>query len=539
MTRLRPIIPELPPWGSIDPRVLAEARVNGGMVTSIDPADLENNQAQYIKNMRVRFDKTLRRAGYSIFSPAKPNSEKVLKLVTVKDNLGNATTLRFTKGAIYKLSGGSWVALTGAGLSGSDSDRVNVVVIEGQFFSSNNGADEVQVLDVTGNTYADNGNAPKFKFITGFYERLVGAYIRGSSAIDISWSGQLAYDEFDAAVDISAGTDSLVESPSDLADHISGIFGITNYLVIPRERSIWVATKNPQAQKPFNFYNAAPGVGTNLPYTIAVWEQGLIFGDARTGSIWFYAVGSKPESIGRPNDKLFARQLSLVNPDEAFASYDSIENEYTIVLPYASGGVYPAWTYNFRTQAWSYDEYPNTVWSLQDFDYASGYITIDELVGTIDGLVGTIDSLSPPATLLPTRAFGLSNGDIITEAKAALTTDEDNSVAFNSEWVSKTIQTPTDDQAIGFLRLDIQFDVSTQIDLYYAIDGEVFGDEKSPVENAFISLNPIYGDGRTEVFTIPINVRCRAFKFKLKSASGAYKIVGYEVNSYAVGRSQR
>jgi hypothetical protein len=508
------------------------------MVTSIDPTDIDSNQAQLLKNMRVRFDKTLRRPGYSLFGPTKPNANRVLKVVTVKDTLGNATTLRFDKDGVQKLSGGAWVALTGT-LVGGNSDRISVVVLENNFYFANNGADEIQAIDGGIANFADLGNAPKYKYITGFYERIVGAHKQGTNGVEVGWSGQLNPTEWDFSVDISANSELLVESPSDLGDLITGVFGITNYLVVPRERSVWVATKNPQPQKPFNFYNAAPGVGSDLPYTIKVWEGGLIYADSRTGTVYLYTVGDRPDPIGRPNDKLFYRQLSQVGKDDAFASYDSIQNEYTLVLPIPGSALYPAWTYNFRTKAWAYDEYPNTVWSLQDFDFATGYISIDELLGTIDGLVGTIDELSPPANLIPTRAFGMSDGNIVSEARDNPDGNDDNGVDFTADFISKNFQIPDIDQGVGRVRIDIQFESDGELEFFYAINGGIFGDEKSVPDPRWKRYLNKYSDQRTETFIIPLNVRCRSFKFKLKGITGRFAIVGYEITSYAIGRSQQ
>lgn len=535
---VRAVNPRFPtfPNSTIAPRILAEARVNGGMVTSVDPTDLESNQAQYLRNMRVRFDKTLRRPGYTTFGPTAPNANKVLKVVTVKDDLGNATTLRFTKAGVHKLSGGAWTAITGT-LAGGDSDRISVIVLEGKFYFLNNGADEIQAINGALTTFADLGNAPRYKFGTGFYERIVGANRVNVSSVELGWSGQLNPTVWDFPTDISANSMFLVESPSDLGDHISGVYGITNYLVIPRERSIWVCTKNPQPQRPFNPYNAAPGVGTNLPYTVAVWEGGIIFADARTGTVWLYTVGERPEPIGRPNDKLFYRQLAQVGFNDAFASYDPVLNEYTVVLPIPGSGVYPAWTYNFRTKSWSYDEYPITVWSLQDFDFASGYISIDELLGTIDGLQGTIDSLSPPANQIPTRAFGMSNGTIIAETRDTPSANTDNGTSFSSDFVSKWFQLSIDDQAVGHVRIDLQFESDGEVEFFYAINGEDFGDTKSVPDPRWKAYTNKHSDQRTETFIIPLNVRCRSFAFKLKATSGRYAIVEYDVTTYGLGRS--
>src|SRR6266702_5725619 len=67
----------------------AEAKVNGGMVTSIDPADIPEAALTLAKNTRVRYDKTSRRFGFSPFGPVDGgDANAALKLALWKQNNG-------------------------------------------------------------------------------------------------------------------------------------------------------------------------------------------------------------------------------------------------------------------------------------------------------------------------------------------------------------------------------------------------------------------------------------------------------------------
>src|SRR5258706_504566 len=85
----------------------------------------------------------------------------------------------------------------------------------------------VEVAD----TYKEAGaNSPKVKFITGFFNRIVGAYrVEGTEPngpVSVVWCADADTTKWpnDAPPDISTGQTPLVDSPSDLADFITGIF---------------------------------------------------------------------------------------------------------------------------------------------------------------------------------------------------------------------------------------------------------------------------------------------------------------------------
>lgn len=504
-----------------------ESRINVGMITSIDPADIPDNALQDCRNARVRYDQTMRRRGHSILDPAKPTVDNVLKIATLVDNEGNSYTYRFTAARVHRRDAGAWTLLGGAMLAGTAFDRIKTVVINNQFVFANNGVGNLQLIDQVANTYAALGNAPMYRYITGFYDRVVGANRTdgGSHNVEIGWSGIGNITEWDNAVDISAGTSPLIESPDDFGDPITGVFGISNVLVVPREHSIFIGTKNPIAQSPFSFYNAVPKVGCNCPWSAAAFERGLIWFDQRTGTVWIYEVGGGVESLGRPIDNALVRNID--SPQKVFGSYNPIQNEYILCIPSVGTSLVKCWTYNFRTKAWSYDEIDN-IHSADDFDLSGGGVAIDDLIGTIDSLTGTIDELSPALDIKPTRAYGMNTGDILIEDQNV---DDDAGFPYTTEFKSKLFEIPEDDVIIAQIRIEYLIESDCILNLYVQKNGGDFTLVKGP---KIVSTT-----GKTMIFKYDKQIRCRQLCWKLTVDGGQFTLKKFEIHAYVTGKSKR
>jgi hypothetical protein len=514
-----------------------EARVNQGMITSIDAADIPTSALQKVLNARVRYDKTERRSGYVLFRTdlsddttevPKADSTHVLKVATLKDNEGNAYTFRLSPGKVYLLDSGAWVEVTPVttAVSGGNTDRYKTVVINNQFAFSNNGADYIQLVDPVAKTYDRLGNAPKYKFITGFANRIVGAYRTdgGSHAVDIGWCGNGVITEWDNANDNSAGSTPLAESPSDFADHITGIFGINNALVITRERSIWLASRNPVASNPFNFYNAVPGIGCNAPYSSAPFEGGLCFFDPRTSTVWAYPIGGQPESIGRPIDKELSKNID--DPQNIFGSYNPIENEYIVFIPVVGSDLVKAWTFNFRTKSWSYDEVAD-ICCADDPDVSAGYTAIDDLLGIINNLTGTIDELSPTNKTISSRILGKTDGDILQELTTAT---DDAGTEFVTELESKLFEAPEDDIVVVEIRAEIYAIKQCELKLYIS---------KNKRDYQLLRTSTINELEKTVLFKYKKQFKARQFSFKITGTGGKFSFMKYEVHAFISGESKR
>ena len=405
---------------------LAVAVANGGMIADIDPADIKDNQFVVVRNARIRRDKTTRRSGSSSFLPTKPNSNSVNRMFDYR--IGDTTfyRVRFDSSSIYFTSGVSWTQLVGT-FSGKITD---VAVVLGTLVAAN-GIDRILKLDLDAATIADLGSiAPRAKYITGFSERVVGANLgNADDAIEsIAWSGNRALTEFDALEDISAGNKRLDTSPRAVVDPISGIFGFSSVMIIPRERSIWLATQNPTAANPFNTFRHIPGVGTDLPGSIAIGKEKIIFVDSRTRDVIIYSPGQPIQSIGSPiRDSMLS---SLVDAGAIVSTFFEYEDEYYFIVN--ESGIEKIWSVNLKTGAWQYDEMTNvtSIDSLTDF---AAFTTYAAATGTFDAASGSFDDLPTPI-VIPRLVYGFSNGLLLTEDSSV---QQDNAVNYTFELRSK------------------------------------------------------------------------------------------------------
>lgn len=508
--------------------LFAEAQVNKGVITMIDPDDIPNGALQVGKNIFVRFDRTLRRYGGVLLTPPKPDGLTVLGLHSFITKAGSAFTYRFTRESIYSRQASTWDVLTGTALLGSNFDRIQLVNILDRAIFANNGANKIQLIDHNAETYANLGNAQEYRYITGFFNRAVGAALRGTSEVRVGWSADGVISEWDPGVNPSAGFSDILESPSDLSDPITGIYGFTNTMILMRQNSIWQVTKQPIETNPFYFYAAFPGIGCDCPSTIAVVPNGLAWLDIRTGTVWVYTPGSPPVPIGRPVEANIIKGVD--DPKLCFGSYNGKNAEYTVAIPRASSTLVTTWTYNFRTQAWVEGEYDG-ISSLNDIELsnAGGGLTIDELVGLIDQLLGNIDDLSPSSTTINSRVFGRTDGELVLEDITATT---DAGRTFNTEIVSKSFVIPSDDTYVAELRIEFIQRAIGEMRIYQSKDGGDSWILYRTVTPTYLTLE------KPQIVKIKKPLKARRYSWKVEADEGLFEIMNFIVRVSAAGESK-
>lgn len=504
-------------------QTLAEGRVNGGIVTTIDAADIANNQFVDLKNVFVRFDKTTRRYGSIPFVPASPDAVKVLSVTPWERFSGVVNIIRLTQSSVYLGGSAAWTVVAGA-LTGGPNDRFNTVIANDRAFFANNGADYIQEINPGAFTFARAGNAPKYKYLAAFNNRLIGANLAPNVPIQIGWSADYVFDEWNPAVNLSAGSVSLIDSPSDYSDSIQGIFGFTDVALILRTRSIWAMSKQPIATQPFNFYIIAPGIGCDSPYTAVAIKNGIAWFDYRSGNAYRYSIGmTEPEMISMEVGKAILAQVN--NVSTLFASYNTVEDEYTICIPSDTSTLVKAWTYNFRTKAWWYEEYTNLS-ALSNIDYKSTTILIDDLLGTIASLTGTISNLgsnNPVAS----RIYSFTNGAMLAQAK---TKDTDNNAAYTTVITSKIYYVPRHDGYIANLRIEYMPMLVGSFTVAYSRDGGLTWTDYKTVTWMNSDAN------KRKLVNFKKHLKCSQYSWRITSTSGLFDILEYEV--WAVGGAE-
>lgn len=527
---------------------LVESRLNKGMITIVDAADIETAALTVAKNFNVRYDKTSRRSGFSLLSPAKPNSKKILALSDFKDALGVTGLFRITRDTVHSTDLAVWTNYPWAGAAGTDEDRISYAVaydpVVGNYrlFFVNNGANKVQAVDHVGISVGDVDAAagvkvaPKAKFLTYFFNRLVAAHDPNVAAgpISVYWSGDGKFQEWDAATEVTAGQSPLQESPGDKSDFITGVFGFTNVLVVPRERSIWLGNKQPSGQDPFYLYGAIPGLGCNCPYSIDVVPSGLCFVDTTTGSVWAYAYSysygyvsgsGAPERIGLPVENEIVN--SVTDPDKVFGSYNNYHNEYVVAIPIVGSGVVKLWKFNFKTKAWSYDERPLTVSCIEDIGKVVQSTPISDLAGNIEDLQGAIEDLGTSVIRTNIRLIGHTNGEIEQDDPS---TDVDSDGSYDAEVQTKDFWLPDSDMSFAEFSMEYVAHIADTISIYYSKDSGRTWRFGKTILPKIVEV--------PKLFTFRKNIKARRLRFKIYASSGVFDILSYKVSVYPGGESR-
>lgn len=504
---------------------LVEDDVDGGMVTNADPANLENNEFLTITNFVVRFHRTSRRRGTSLYTPIKPNANRVLLLTPFDTSDGTVRIVRFTPSTIHYASAAVWTEVTGAGLNGGNNDRFTTTILDDRMFFSNNGVDQIQEITLAGNTYARLGNADRWRYITGFGGRVVAGYYNEAgleNGVLVGWSALDDYAEWDPAVDPTAGEQPLSDSSSDTADFIAFVKGFSSSIQIVRNRSIWEGIVLESPTNPFRFYNKWPGVGCDCPWTVQPIPFGLMWVDVRTNAVYEYILGQPPRDVSDPNR---TEIINIITDKEAiFASYNQNTDEYSIVIPNSISETYDIWTYSRRESVdqqkpvWFHSTRKNLT-TLNDLDYVSGTLAIQDLVGDINGLVGNIEDLVV-TTLLVTRFQGFSDGRITYTNNEV---DADDGVDFTSVLESKTYQIPGSNTIIANLVLRLIPRLAGSITVQYSKDdGETYTNYKIVTYGADdLNINQI--------------IKCQKpilsdrFRWQLTCTDGAFDMSKYEI----------
>jgi hypothetical protein len=296
-------------------------------------------------------------------------------------------------------------------------------------------------IDLKASTYGEVDGAPYARFVTVFADRVVAAGIAPDSlgSTKIQWSANALPEEWDALENEGAGEENLISSPSDTGDDITGLHALTQEMLILRERSIWVATRQPIVFAPFRFQPISVNHGCDLPYSAVKVENGVIWADYRSKGVWLFQPGSQPQRISdQIDDQLF---VDLENLKWAEGSYDPFNREYHLGLATAPGEqLTKIWVLNLKTGAWAYDDTPiiQTIGQTVQLD---DLIMIDELLGTIDAQnpapSGVINDWEG-SEVLPTGILkGTNTGEVLIQSYDA--DDDWNAFNFEFEWQSHSM----------------------------------------------------------------------------------------------------
>jgi len=511
------------------PKTISVPQINGGIIADIDPVNIKDNASPLIRNSRIRRDKTSRRPGKVQFLSDKLNSEQVSALIQYR--ISNKTTY-FVKTTdqtiqfIEDTDGALWTFIITI-LGGRITDHAivfgNLIVADG--------VKQIRLVDLdleVANAVGDL--APTAKYVTGFSERVVAANsgMGDASSETIFWSGNRNITEWDALKDISAGQKRLDTSPRTIVDPISGIFGFSSVMVIPREFSIWVAQQNPVASDPFRLFRAVPGIGTNLPGSIAIGRELLMFLDSRMRDLVVYAPGKNVETIGLPIRNTILKDIA--NADVIQSAYLINEQEYYLLITEKT--TVKIWIFNFLVQAWTYDELPNCT-SVDVVDGLSDYTSFDDLPGTFDSLGGTFDELSSTPVDSPELVFGFDNGDLVKEnvdVEKDFRESIPAGVEYTFEFQSKEFKDVKRDITVTRIEIEYQATRPGVVTLEYTKDGGI---------TWVTAKSHMLIIGKVEILKFKKQITTRRFMWRLLSTDGSFDLLGYETDIVAESGESR
>ena len=500
---------------------IAESRIIGGMNSYIDPADLPNGIAELSVNTRTYADYTNRAPGVTLQAGTDPDAHPVLLYATYKRFSGSTLLIRFSKGRVDKYSSGTWTQITGT-LTGANTDRIRFITTADAsadyFFFTNNGADEIQSINAGATAFADLGNAPKYRYHCAFFNRVVGANLAGGSPnpVQVGWSGDLNYDEWNPLTDISAGSTPLVEAQSDYADPITGIFGFAQVMLLLRERSLWIATKRPVASNPFQFQAAFPSVGCDTPFSATQTRNGIIWYDARANQVYLYEVGGSPLPVGDPIRNTL--RDSITDRTIIYGSYDNINNTYFLTVPSNTTTNTRIFVLNLSTGSWSYDEKPYA-YGVFPLDAGAARLVIDQGTGTINQATTTINNAGIVADSPARNYIGYSNGKIGYE-DAQVDTDAVTTTTLTMNWESKIFRFAKEDMMVSTLML-----------LYQGIRTGAFTVQYSKNGGDWVTYKTVTvsDTDRHRVYFRKL-IRANEFQWRIRSTTGDFKLLEFRID---------
>ncbi len=386
------------PFEDLPDGLLEVLDVTSGIVTNLTRDRLPVGSSLSIINGRIRENWIGRRGGYADYI-TKPDSNLVMKIVGFNGIQNENWLVRVANGGIHATQTTTgWTALSGSAYSSFA--RVSSSQMLGSLYLASP-EKKIIKIDFEDTSFAEVSEAPIARFITPFADRLVAAYIYSTSDGVLPFG--LAWSENADPIDwtgFGAGTENLIQHPSDTGDEITGIFGYGSVMIILRERSIWHATRQPFQTAPMQFIPIITNQGCDMPYTAVrtVDENGkltgIMFADHRTNGVFSYTPGSRPQRLSRPiEDFLFT---GIVNQQRAEAIYDARNQEFHLGYSTASATPFNMDTYRVfsqQTGGWTTDDSP-TATTFGVISDIGAPTMIDGLTGFIDDLTGVIDDLS-------------------------------------------------------------------------------------------------------------------------------------------------
>jgi hypothetical protein len=294
-------------------------------------------------------------------------------------------------------------------------------------------------------------------------------------------------------------------------------------MLILRERSLWTATKRPVASNPFLFQAAFNYVGCDCPGSATQTKNGITWFDRRTGQVYNYVVGGRPQEIGDPvkNEILAA----VTSNDLVWGSYDMTNDTYILTVPSSASTSSRIFFYNFSTQSWSYEDVEGA-YGYYPVDGGASRITYGQITGTYGQLTaananyGVIGLLAESP---PKNHIGYTNGDIRSE-------EDVDSGSSPFIFASKIYRNPENDIEVSRLMLLIRPIRSGNIIVEFRKNGR-------EAWNAWKTFSFITGLDRIRLYATKL-IRANEFQWRIRSTAGQFHLMEYKLEASSTSQDK-
>lgn len=454
-----------------------------GMNTQNRIDQLDRSSAALVQNLLIRDQHYIARDGLIEIGDAA--GARLVYATAIRVSTGKTWLLRWRTDLVEYYAGGSWHTCAGVD---------NTYSIDSSAYVSATGWNDTLVFTVgVGHLYSidfssgtptitELSTSPTgISQVTTFAGRIIASEDNTSSVYwcvkldNTNWSGQ------------GSGSEDFHGSPGGLVDQQTAVVPVTDeYAYVVRTNSVLQMTQTGDPDAPFRFTTLYQGVGSKCHVSVRAIRQGVAF--LSNDSV----IAITPNGLIDIGNKIRElTRLDNTSREDAYADYDSRNNEYVLALPSLDlANSHPV--YRFRVEL---DGTVEVVTELYEFPIKSvafirysQKVSIDELTGHIDDLPGTIDELSDGDTTVG-LLFAMAGPTKRTVRNCVECSDESlrdvnsagNRIAGGWRIESGSIVPDKSTRKVTLVDVEIEYEANTDTDLTFetSSDGGVTWDAYS------------------------------------------------------------
>lgn len=306
-----------------------------GGVNRLTPADsLQPDQAFTLENFKINMADIEPSWGYSELGTPKASPQEITCLVNYKESDGTAYLVAIDEDELRYWDGSTWTTVTGSGWTvGTEANTIRAsMVLDNLVFV--NGADNARDWQGGATFGAVAGSPPnKPHFVCGFADRMVIAVVGSTTHTQrIDWS--VSGDHQDWSGTGAGGVHLYDSQESDPSDDIMGLLKFSNFLVIPRRRSIWLGVRTGNVDAPIEFASHVQGYGVSASDSVQVLgTAGIAFLGHDFNVYLYHPQKSEPLPIGLPIHERIKEVLDETKLTKVRSAYVPETQEYWLLIP--------------------------------------------------------------------------------------------------------------------------------------------------------------------------------------------------------------